>query len=174
MSLFGLTSLAPAGLGAIAGQAAGRLVDGFSFAESLLRPEHALQEETKSAAVDPTEQATSEFQEVLHNFRQRLQARLAAQGVDLGRPITLQADGFGGVKVEGDHPDRALIEQILASDAELTADFQRLSGQYAAAATGENQPLAGGDDSAYTRVLDDIHRRGFRVTFHGDQAHIEK
>jgi hypothetical protein len=173
MSLFGLSSLAPAGLGAIAGQAAGRLVDGFSFAESLLRPEDASPEETKSVPVEPTEQATSEFQEALHDFRQRLQLRLAAQGVDLGRPITLRGDGFGGVEVEGDHPDRARIEQILAGDAELTADFQRLSGQYAAAA-GENQPLAGDDESACARVLDDIHRRGFRVTFHGDQAHIEK
>ncbi len=47
--------------------------------------------------------------------------RLSASGVDMTRPIQLSDDGFGNPVVTGDHPDRVLIESILAEDASLAA-----------------------------------------------------
>ncbi|MEQ8788659.1 MAG: hypothetical protein RIC55_20280 [Pirellulaceae bacterium] len=172
MSLFGLTSIAPA-VAAVAGQAADRLADGFSFAEAFLRPEDASPQQDATPKVDPTaEAAASDFQAGLDEFRKQLQDRLAAGGVDLSQPITLQTDSFGGIEVAGDHPDRALIEQILADDAALTAAFQQLSSEHATVATGDAKSLEKGNDSAYDRVLKDIRRRDFRVTFQGEQASV--
>lgn len=173
MSLFGLSSIVPPGIAAVAGQAADRLADGFSFAEQLLRSEDAAGQGA-AASGDPTPaEAQSEFQAELDRFRKQLQDRLAAGGVDLSRPITLRSDGFGGVEIDGDHPDRSLIEQIVGRDAELTAAFQRLATRHASIAAGDAGPLTDGeDDSAYQRVLDDIRRRDFRVTFHGQEAQV--
>lgn len=61
------------------------------------------------------------------DYRQRLTAALAAQGIDSSAPLRLQSDTAGRVVVVGDHPDKARIEQLFASDGPLTNAFHRVS-----------------------------------------------
>jgi hypothetical protein len=71
-------------------------------------------------------------------FADRLAMQLMAAGVDLTRPIVLKDDGQGAVIVDGDHPDRATIEGLLAADSQLRADFRALS----AAASAQRDRLS--------------------------------
>jgi hypothetical protein len=178
MSLFGLSSLVPAGLTAVAVQAADKLADGLSFAETLLRGDPAA--ETTDAS-DEESAAKREAQALLESkladFRTLLSERLATAGIDLSSPLTLQDDGFGFIAVDGAHPNRAAIERLLAGDAELTAAFNALAADYARSSSSEADGFAAttgdGEATPYDRLLADIQRRGFRLTLHGESLTID-
>jgi hypothetical protein len=181
MSLLGLNSIVPAGLTAVAAHAAGKLADGLSFAETLLRGGADSQPSATLAGVAADEAdaaAQGEIQARLDEFRKLLHQRLEGSGIDLSSPISLEDDGFGGIECDGGHPDRALIEHILAGDAELTAAFQALVAEYArsqtAAAGDAAAPFDGDERAPYERLLDDLDRRAFRLTLHGEQATIDE
>ena len=77
----------------------------------------------------------------------------------LEQPIVLKEDGWGGVIVDGDHPDRLVIEDLLASNAKLREDFQTI----ARAATSQRDQSA----AEFGRSLGE-----FRLQITGDVAGI--
>jgi hypothetical protein len=57
--------------------------------------------------------------------------KLQDSGVDLSEAVVLMTDADGRVLAANGHPDRAAIEQVLASDSELTAQLRQLFQQVA-------------------------------------------
>ena len=56
-----------------------------------------------------------------------LRERFAQLGIDLKSPLRLKQDGRDRVVVDGDHPDRVLIESIFRDDHELTKLFHEVA-----------------------------------------------
>ena len=84
-----------------------------------------------SEAADPgTDQ--SDLEEDVADLSRRILQRLNAAGIDLTIPIELRTDGIGGVAVDDPHPQRAEIEQLIATDSELTSSFYSVAAAYTA------------------------------------------
>jgi hypothetical protein len=110
-----------------------RIRDGLSFSNVL----------TQTPAKDASSVATSPHSEIAANdlrtqletslkkFRDAILRRFAGAGIDTSVPVQLHSDGLGGVNVAGQHPDRLAIEQLFASDEELTSTFNQLAAQHA-------------------------------------------
>jgi len=124
----------------LARETVGAIGSGLSFATELLRQDNdAARAASEPAPIDlPPSAAQERFEQALADFVARLRQRLAILGIDVGDPLALESDGLGGIQVDGERPDRAAIEQSLAGDPQLLAEFQKLAEQYAA--------LMGGDD----------------------------
>lgn len=110
---------------------------GASFADALSAGQTEAQADdgiadANSADAIPLADRERRWQTALDRFRQLLAQKLAAAGVNLNEPIEIQDDGLGGLQVAGNHADRAAIEQTLAGDANLAAQFQSLAQSYAA------------------------------------------
>lgn len=58
-------------------------------------------------------------------------------GISLSPPVELTTDGEGSVRVKGDHPEKAKIEQLFADNPELSNDFRGVSGLSALVESGE-------------------------------------
>jgi hypothetical protein len=56
-----------------------------------------------------------------------LLGRMRAAGVDTSRPIDLEPDTSGHVRVVNDHPDKAKIEAVFEADEKLANEFRLLS-----------------------------------------------
>ena len=63
----------------------------------------------------------------LEAYVDRLRERLLAAGIDLTKAIPLKVGLGGEIQVDGDHPDRAAIEDLLATDSQLAATFRMLA-----------------------------------------------
>lgn len=61
--------------------------------------------------------------------RSDITALLRAKGIPTTPPAELYVDQAGAVRVKGDHPHKAEIEQALAEDEELSKDFRLVSIQ---------------------------------------------
>jgi hypothetical protein len=61
------------------------------------------------------------------NVSDRLRQLFRKNGIILKPDINLQVDDLGRVRVQGDHPDKAFIESLLAGDQDLTNDFKKLA-----------------------------------------------
>ena len=124
--------------GVFAARAAQSLAGGVSFADifrkadaaqpSVGGPEAApIAPSSKSA---PTSQ-TADPRRLLADFQELIKRRLAAAGVDISQPLELSTLNESGVKVSGDHPDWAKIEQIFDEDPALRDDFHKLADVFA-------------------------------------------
>jgi hypothetical protein len=87
----------------------------------------------------PSPVAQERFEQALADFVARLRQRLAILGIEVSDPLTLESDGLGGIQVAADRADRAVIEQSLAGDEQLLAEFQKLAEQYAALEGSEDR-----------------------------------
>ena len=118
----------------LARETVGAIGSGLSFAAELLRQDNdEARAAREPAPIDlPPSAAQERFEQALADFVARLRQRLAVLGIDLDEPLALEGDGLGGIQVDGDRPDRAAIEQSLAGDRQLLAEFQQLAEQYAA------------------------------------------
>ena len=67
----------------------------------------------------------SDLDEDVADLSRRILQRLSAAGIDLTIPIELRTDGTGGVAVDDPHPQRAEIEQLIATDSESTIPSTR-------------------------------------------------
>ncbi len=120
MSLSPLLPLAGAVLKPIADRALDGLASGLSFLETL--------RQSGSNHIPAIEQdviGTREFH--VAAFQDQFRHRLALLGIDASTPIRLKQNGSGGVLVDGDHPDRVLIESLFSEDEELTELFNTLA-----------------------------------------------
>ena len=52
---------------------------------------------------------------------------LNKNGIDLGSGVNFQVDELGQVRVAGNHPDKTMIESLLAGEPDLSNDFRKLS-----------------------------------------------
>lgn len=57
----------------------------------------------------------------------RLHQLLAQNGISLGNGVNLTTNSLGQVQVVGNHPDKGMIESLLAGDQDLTNDIRQLS-----------------------------------------------
>ena len=67
----------------------------------------------------------------LEAYVARLRERLLAAGIDLSKEIPLKVGLGGDIQVDGAHPDRAAIEDLLATDSQLAATFRMLANALA-------------------------------------------
>ena len=129
--------MSPAVLGSALGAAAvtvGRgaataVGNSLSFASELLRAAGSA-----APATDSRPSATADDRAVLLQrigaLQERIRQRLAAAGVRLTQPAEFTSDGAGGIAVAADHPQRAAIEEALATDLLLERDFNQLAVDY--------------------------------------------
>ncbi len=103
------------------------------------KPEKAASSEIPAASIAPTglnlsgiNNQVSSIKEETAALRKSVSGRLrqlfTKNGIDLNSGVNLQTDELGRVRVQGDHPDKAFIESLLAGDQDLTNDFKKLSG----------------------------------------------
>jgi hypothetical protein len=134
-------------LGALAARATHSLSHALSFAD-VFASAPAQQPAGSQATVPPEAQDSSsklsqlrqQVETSLQRFQQTLQSRLSTLGVDPSRPVNLEDDGLGGIRVGGEHPQRAYIEQLLADDASLSGQFQELSRLFQSIRDTETPP----------------------------------
>jgi len=148
MGLSPLVPIAGAALGSLANKTLDRLTNGPSFLdtlrESFSKGDAAPPAGNQTTNVIPSaEEQAAKFETLVRLLRQRF----SAAGVDTSVPIELKGDGRGRVIVDDPHPDRVAIEQILASDPNLSARFLDLSSVFARARElqGSLDPLGDGD-----------------------------
>jgi hypothetical protein len=79
--------------------------------------------------VAPPEGATanspSELRQLLRDIEKSLAKLLGRHAVDDSKPVRLKLDGQDGVQVEGSHADAAKINELLASDPQLSASIAK-------------------------------------------------
>lgn len=78
-------------------------------------------------------------QEALDRFHKLLGTKLSELGVDLSQSFTLAIDGLGGIQETSGHPQAKEIEQLLATDMELSNLFRQSASQFELARAGEEQ-----------------------------------
>jgi hypothetical protein len=118
MSLSPLLPIAGTALGVVADRAIDAVKEGLSFLD-VLRDAPASETEAPQAStpapVDPSGLIAS------------LREHFARLGIDLSNPVPLKQDGQGGVIVDGEHPNRVLIESLFNTHGELTEQFHALA-----------------------------------------------
>lgn len=120
MSLSPLLPISAAVLKPLAERAIDSLANGLSFLDVLRH-----QESNADAPSEPDGSHDQPFD--LGDFVGRLREQFASLGIDPETPIRLKQNGNGGVIVDGEHPDRVLIEGLFAAENELTELFNTLA-----------------------------------------------
>ena len=135
-----LLPIGAAALGSFALKTVGQLNPGEFLRELWNGNNHEPAAEIQPSDSGSATRKTTDLTLAIPSLVEHLRTRLQSAGVQLSQPITLKEDGWGGVVVDGDHPDRLAIEELFASDQELRAEFQTISQ----AATSERDRLASG------------------------------
>lgn len=89
----------------------------------------------------------------------RLRERLSAAGIELSAPVPLKIGVGGDIQVDGDHPQRAAIEDLLNADAQLTSTFRQVAGVLA----GRHNATTGDLNSTELRLT--IGASDFKLAF---------
>lgn len=142
MPLSTLLPIGGAALGAIASRAISSLSQGLNFREHLSQADGAGAEDTKPAT---SPRSHFNLKDAVTRFVAQLQQQLESYGVDSSQAVTLKLGPQGAIEVDGDHPERAKIEDLLRQDGDLTAAFRELS----ATATENRERFAVGNDNRF-------------------------
>ena len=139
MAISPLLTIAGTALAPLARDLIEQVSDGLSFQNLLGRKEDPASQATSTTDSAPRLEIGSSlnaerleairrqpFKE-LEAYVERLRDRLAAAGIDLTESLPLKAGSRGDIQVDGGHIDRAAIEELLAADAQLSADFRLLA-----------------------------------------------
>jgi hypothetical protein len=121
MALSSLLPLAGAAIAPVLGKVIDGVSEGLSFLDVLHKQEQVRETDAAHAAEPSTPQ---------HDFVEladRLRERFAQFGIDLATPLRLKQNGRDRVVVDGDHPDRVLVESIFRDDKELTELFHEVA-----------------------------------------------
>jgi hypothetical protein len=105
---------------------------GLSFAAELAQEMSGAAISADSRAKGAANGRREAIQRRIEQFAERVKQQLEAAGIDLSKPLTLTADGLGGL-TPGDHPQRAAIEELMQTDYLLLRDFERLQDEHQAA-----------------------------------------
>jgi hypothetical protein len=112
-------------VGAALVPAVGKVIEGISESLSFLDVMQQQESSNQIESASATEPST--LNSDLATLVERLRERFAKLGIDLSTSVQLKPDGRDGVTVDGDHPDRVLIESIFGSDEELTGLFNSVA-----------------------------------------------
>lgn len=147
MSISPLFSIAGAALAPLARDVVEQLGDGLSFEKLLGRDGRAQAGGTDASLADPhagfpaspeaalLEAIRRQPLKELEAYVDRLRDRLSAAGIDLSEEIALTLGSRGEIQVDGLHPDRAAVEELLAGDTQLTSTFRQLANALAGRTT---------------------------------------
>lgn len=116
MSLSPLLPIAGGALTVVADRAIDAVKGGLSFLD-------VLRQQPNTEAASPKPVAHTDPTQLLEGLLEHFQ-RL---GINTDAPVRLKSDGDGGVIIDGEHPDRVLIESLFNSHDELTAQFRELA-----------------------------------------------
>jgi hypothetical protein len=134
MSLTPLLSGVGLAAGAVLTGAVQAVGNGLSFTAELAKqavtPPAAQTNVVAAAEKTPEEKRD----ELLKQFRERLEERLKSLGISLAQPIVLEANPSGTLRVMNDHPQWRAIEQGLGEDASFADQFAQI--QAAVTSTG--------------------------------------
>ena len=70
-----------------------------------------------------------DYDQKLAGLESRLQVEFAKAGIETSPPFQLQTDTEGKVRVAGDHPQKAQIEQLFADNPDLRDDFAEVNAK---------------------------------------------
>jgi len=121
MSLAALLPFAGAAIVPVLDKAIDGVAEGLSFLDVLHKQDEV--GETDGAQAAESRTPRQDFVELAD----RLRKRFAQLGIDLTTPLRLKQAGRDRVVVDGDHPDRVLVESILRDDKELTELFHEVA-----------------------------------------------
>lgn len=130
MTLPSLLPLAGAAFAPMLGKVIEGVTEGLSFLDVL----HEQEQAGEADAVQAAEPST--LQDDLVELADRLREKFAQLGIDLATPLRLKQEGRDRVVVDGDHPDRVLVESIFRDDQELTKLFSKVADS---AASGRDE-----------------------------------
>lgn len=142
MPLSALLPIGGAALGMLASRAFSGIANELSFKDFLGQGEIEGSANPESVIAPRSE---INLQEAVTGFGTELREKLAASGVDLSQKLTLKSGLHGAIEVDGDHPQRAAIEDLLNRDDQLASAFQQIS----AAATETRRRTAVGTENRF-------------------------
>ena len=74
-----------------------------------------------------TERLEDQADEAVRAIADKLKQLLAENGIAVPNGMALQLDALGTIRVEGNHPDAAQIETLLAREIDLTNQFREVA-----------------------------------------------
>lgn len=140
MALTQLLPVAISGASALWEGARASLVDGLSFAETLLSPAA-----DQTAAAAPASQASpeAEIQALLEQIAARVRRQAGALGASVGEEFSLRPNGLGQLEISPSQGDAHLLEDLLNTDDSLLQQVEQLQALLRAQAEAAGQPGAG-------------------------------
>lgn len=126
------------------------------------------------------EDVRTRYDQNLAGLESRLTFAFAKAGIDTSVAFPLQTDAEGRVRVAGDHPQKAAIEQLFADDPNLRNDFVEVNAQAdflraADEATAFQRAYAEDPEAALERfahLFDPDRRPRFQLTVSGDKFDV--
>ncbi|MBA4016881.1 MAG: hypothetical protein C0483_06820 [Pirellula sp.] len=70
-----------------------------------------------------------DYEQKLAGLESRLQVKFTKAGIETSPPFQLQTDAEGKVRVAGDHPQKAQIEQLFVDEPSLRDDFVEVNAK---------------------------------------------
>lgn len=143
MTLPSLLPLAGAAIAPMMAKAIEGVAEGLSFLDVL----HGQEQASAADAVQAAEPQT--LQQDLAELAERLRERFSQLGIDLTTPLRLKQDQRDRVVLDGDHPDRVLVESVFGNDDELTNLFNTIADS----AAGQRRQTGSGVTREFRLVL---------------------
>ena len=119
MNLFSIIPLVGAAVAPTISSVVDSATESLSFLDIL--HEAPREDETDKVQEDASTTLDRDFAELA----ERLRERFAQIGIDLTTPIRLKQSGRDRVVVDGDHPDRVLIESVFTNNEDLANLFRK-------------------------------------------------
>jgi hypothetical protein len=143
MTLPSLLPLAGAAIAPLMVKAIEGVAESLSFLDVL----HGQEQASAADAVQAAEPQT--LQQDLAELADRLRERFSRFGIDLTPPLRLKQDQRDRVVLDGDHPDRVLVESVFGNDDELTNLFNTIADS----AAGRRRETSSGVTREFRLVL---------------------
>jgi hypothetical protein len=143
--------------------------------ESPVPPAHGVRAQFSSAglSLSGAGQAAIEarVQETLARLSEEVGKLFTAAGIDTSQEVVLQLGPQGQVRVANDHPDKAVIESLLASTPALTSDFRQVATASALLRRLSTAPASGaaGSIAGYQAASSGVPER-FELVVTGGQV----
>lgn len=121
-----------------------------------------------------------DYEQKLAGLESRLEVAMAKAGIDKSTPFQLQTDAEGMVRVAGDHPQKAQIEQLFIDSPSLRDDFLEVNAKAdflraADEAMAFQRAYAEDPEAAVKRfsyLFDSDRKSTFQLTVSGDKYDV--
>lgn len=139
MAISQLLPIAISGASALLEGARASLVDGLSFAETLLNPQAPQTTQTSQTPHASSPSAEAEIQSLLEKISARVQRQAQAFGASLGEEFSLRPNGLGQLEISASQGDASLLEDLLNTDDALLQQVEQLQSLLRAQAEAAGQ-----------------------------------